>query len=299
MATGGLIIISVAVAGSNARARVCRCVMSEGPNVALLVVASALAGAKLQDIAKHVFGRGRARRPVVPSDSARGDGSGPTRARSRDDDAPAPTRGSVEVGRGVDAPSSALSPVRTITRKSIGSPQGVPPRARELALDAVVCARCDGCSPLVSSPRSRAASRAAAAGVPARKPDPYAAVGRERYLSWDDYFMSVAFLSAQRSKDPNKQVGAVIVGPERVICGVGYNGFPRGCSDSDLPWAKKSARGDPMETKYAYVCHAEVRANDAERVVVFVVVPGTYADARLLPFSPSRARADERHHEQK
>ena len=159
MATGGLVIISVAVAGSNARARVCRGVMSEGPNVALLVVASALAGAKLQDIAKHVFGRVRARRPVVPSDSARGDGSGPTRARSRDDDAPAPTRGSVEVDRGVDAPSSALSPVRTITRKSIGSPQGVPPRARELALDAVVCARCDGCSPLGSSPRSRAASR--------------------------------------------------------------------------------------------------------------------------------------------
>ena len=27
-----------------------------------------------------------------------------------------------------------------------------------------------------------------------------------RYLSWDDYFMAVAFLSAQRSKDPNKQV---------------------------------------------------------------------------------------------
>ena len=230
--------------------------MSEGPNVALLVVASALAGAKLQDIVKHVLGRGRARHPV--------DASGPTRARSRDHDAP--PRGSVDGARGVDAPSPALSPVRTITRKSIGSPQGVPPRARELALDAVVCARCDACPPLGSSPRSRAASLAAAAGVPARKPDPYLAVGRERYLSWDDYFMSVAFLSAQRSKDPNKQVGAVIVGPERVICGVGYNGFPRGCSDSDLPWAKKSARGDPMETKYAYVCHAEVRASDGASV---------------------------------
>jgi dCMP deaminase len=265
--------------------------------VALLVVASALAGAKLQDIVKHVLGRGRARHPV--------DASGPTRARSRDHDAPAPPRGSVDGARGIDAPSPALSPVRTITRKSIGSPQGVPPRARELALDAVVCARCDACPPLGSSPRSRAASLAAAAGVPARKPDPYLAVGRERYLSWDDYFMSVAFLSAQRSKDPNKQVGAVIVGPERVICGVGYNGFPRGCSDSDLPWAKKSARGDPMETKYAYVCHAEVRASDGASVagvvarVVVVVVAGVRTDARFLPFSPSRSRADERHHEQK
>ena len=72
--------------------------------------------------------------------------------------------------------------------------------------------------------------------------------------------MSVAFLSAQRSKDPNKQVGAVIVGPERVICGVGYNGFPRGCADDHLPWAKKSKTNDPTETKYAYVCHAEMNA---------------------------------------
>ena len=66
---------------------------------------------------------------------------------------------------------------------------------------------------------------------------------RQRFLSWDDYFMSIAFLSAQRSKDPNKQVGACIVGPDRLILGVGYNGFPRGCSDDDLPWAKKSDVG--------------------------------------------------------
>ena len=72
--------------------------------------------------------------------------------------------------------------------------------------------------------------------------------------------MSVAFLSAQRSKDPNKQVGAVIVGPGKIICGVGYNGFPRGCGDTELPWAKKSREDDPMDTKYAYVCHAEMNA---------------------------------------
>ena len=44
----------------------------------------------------------------------------------------------------------------------------------------------------------------------------------------DDYFMSVAFLTAMRSKDPSTQVGACIVNPDRkVIVGVGYNGFPR------------------------------------------------------------------------
>ena len=72
--------------------------------------------------------------------------------------------------------------------------------------------------------------------------------------------MSVAFLSAQRSKDPNKQVGACIVDPNRIILGIGYNGFPRGCSDETLPWAKKSQDGDKLKTKYPYVCHAEMNA---------------------------------------
>jgi deoxycytidylate deaminase len=81
-----------------------------------------------------------------------------------------------------------------------------------------------------------------------------------RYLSWDDYFMAVAFLSSQRSKDPAKQVGACIVDCNNVICGIGYNGFPRGCPDSKLPWAKRSRNGNPLETKYPYVCHAEMNA---------------------------------------
>ncbi|CAO2818061.1 uncharacterized protein LOC130797695 [Amaranthus tricolor] len=80
------------------------------------------------------------------------------------------------------------------------------------------------------------------------------------YLSWDDYFMAIAFLSAQRSKDPNRQVGACLVSQNGVILGIGYNGFPRGCSDDKLPWAKKSKNEDPLETKYPYVCHAEVNA---------------------------------------
>ncbi|CCO17377.1 deoxycytidylate deaminase [Bathycoccus prasinos] len=95
---------------------------------------------------------------------------------------------------------------------------------------------------------------------PKKKPNPLSKEKRERYLSWDDYFMTVAFLSSQRSKDPNKQVGAVIASESKLILGVGYNGFPRGCGDDALPWAKKSPTGDPLETKYAYVCHAEMNA---------------------------------------
>ncbi|KAI3859413.1 hypothetical protein MKX03_013780 [Papaver bracteatum] len=82
----------------------------------------------------------------------------------------------------------------------------------------------------------------------------------KRYLSWDDYFMALAFLSAKRSKDPNRQVGACLVSHDGIILGIGYNGFPRGCADEKLPWAKKSVTGDALETKYPYVCHAEVNA---------------------------------------
>ncbi|MDL2269274.1 dCMP deaminase family protein [Desulfosarcina sp. OttesenSCG-928-A07] len=80
---------------------------------------------------------------------------------------------------------------------------------------------------------------------------------RTDYLSWDDYFMAVALLSAQRSKDPSTQVGACIVNPKKHIVGVGYNGFPTGCSDDALPWARE---GVHLETKYPYVCHAELNA---------------------------------------
>ena len=85
-------------------------------------------------------------------------------------------------------------------------------------------------------------------------------MARANALSWDDYFMSVAFLSSMRSKDPNTQVGACIVNSEKRIVGIGYNGFPRGCSDDALPWARHSENGNELDTKYPYVCHAEVNA---------------------------------------
>ena len=80
---------------------------------------------------------------------------------------------------------------------------------------------------------------------------------RDDYISWDEYFMGIAVLSSMRSKDPNTQVGACIVSPDRKIVGVGYNGFPIGCSDDDLPWDRE---GEWLETKYPYVCHAELNA---------------------------------------
>ena len=80
---------------------------------------------------------------------------------------------------------------------------------------------------------------------------------RTDYISWDDYFMAVAQLSALRSKDPSTQVGACIVNKNKRIIGIGYNGFPSGCSDDKLPWDRE---GDFLQTKYPYVCHAEMNA---------------------------------------
>jgi len=99
-------------------------------------------------------------------------------------------------------------------------------------------------------------------------------------IKWDDYFMAIAFLSSMRSKDPSTQVGACIVNPDKRIVGMGYNGFPRGCSDDELPWCRQAE--NELDTKYPvrlpilllsysartsnphhrlqYVCHAEVNA---------------------------------------
>lgn len=80
---------------------------------------------------------------------------------------------------------------------------------------------------------------------------------RNDYITWDEYFMGIALLSAMRSKDENTQVGACIVNDENKILSLGYNGMPIGCSDSEMPWKRQGA---PIDTKYMYVCHAEFNA---------------------------------------
>ena len=80
---------------------------------------------------------------------------------------------------------------------------------------------------------------------------------RQDYISWDQYFMGIALLSAQRSKDNHTQVGACIVDEDNKILSVGYNGMPSGCPDDSMPWERD---GQMLDTKYAYVCHAELNA---------------------------------------
>jgi len=80
---------------------------------------------------------------------------------------------------------------------------------------------------------------------------------REDYITWDQYFMGIAIISSERSKDPNTRVGACIVNDQNKILSMGYNGAPIGFSDDVMPWARE---GENLNTKYPYVCHSELNA---------------------------------------
>lgn len=70
---------------------------------------------------------------------------------------------------------------------------------------------------------------------------------------WDYRFIDMAALVASWSKDPSTQCGAVIVRPDKTVASVGFNGFPKGCSDDDEFYADR-------DLKYARVVHAEQNA---------------------------------------
>lgn len=107
---------------------------------------------------------------------------------------------------------------------------------------------------------------------------------RNNYISWDEYFMGVANLSAERSKDETSQVGACIVNQRNRIIGIGYNGLPYGCDDDEFSWERS---GDFLETKYAYVVHAEANAilnssNDLEGSRIYVTLFPCNECAKLI-----------------
>ena len=75
-------------------------------------------------------------------------------------------------------------------------------------------------------------------------------------ITWDEYFMGMAILSSQRSKDPNTKVGACIVDQDHKVVSNGYNGMPIGVDETKISWNK----GEGLDSKYLYVCHAEFNA---------------------------------------
>lgn len=78
------------------------------------------------------------------------------------------------------------------------------------------------------------------------------------HIGWDEYFMSIAILSSMRSKDGSTKVGAAIVSKEHKVLSLGYNGMPIGIDDDKIPWARTGE--SELDTKYPYVCHAELNA---------------------------------------
>jgi dCMP deaminase len=70
---------------------------------------------------------------------------------------------------------------------------------------------------------------------------------------WDNRFLGLARHVAQWSKDPSTKCGTVIVDANRIVVGIGYNGFPRGVNDSPARYADR-------DTKYKFVVHAEANA---------------------------------------
>jgi len=70
---------------------------------------------------------------------------------------------------------------------------------------------------------------------------------------WHERFLDLATHVANWSKDPHTKVGAVIIGDNRRIVSVGYNGFPSGVDDNQI---ERYSRPE----KYLFTEHAERNA---------------------------------------
>ncbi len=111
-------------------------------------------------------------------------------------------------------------------------------------------------------------------------------------ISWDQYFMGLALLSAQRSKDARTKIGACVIDAHNRIIGIGYNGFPRGCPDDEFPNAGRfdeAGNALPLqETKLAYVVHAEANAilnsmgRDMQWATLYCAMPPCHECAKLI-----------------
>jgi dCMP deaminase len=73
--------------------------------------------------------------------------------------------------------------------------------------------------------------------------------------SWDKYFINLCEVIKTRSLDPNTQVGCCIVDKDNRIKATGYNSYPPGCRDEELPFNR-----DGEINKYNFIVHAETNA---------------------------------------
>lgn len=80
-----------------------------------------------------------------------------------------------------------------------------------------------------------------------------------KVVNWSQYFMLQAMVASFRSKDPNTQVGCVIVDNNNRQVAMGYNGFVSGVDESEISWSNRPDLAQ-KDTKYPYVVHAEANA---------------------------------------
>jgi dCMP deaminase len=85
-------------------------------------------------------------------------------------------------------------------------------------------------------------------------------LGPRQTISWDEYFMRIASVVAHKSKDPNTNVGAVVVDNRNCIVGVGFNGPPPNIPDDQIPWDREGS--SELDRKYCWISHAESNALD-------------------------------------
>lgn len=96
---------------------------------------------------------------------------------------------------------------------------------------------------------------------------------------WDERYMELAKLVSTWSKDPNRQVGAVVI-KDRYVVGLGFNGFPRNINDS-------KARLNDKELKNLLMVHAEVNALNAagregDTIYIYPLLPCTHCIGEII-----------------
>jgi dCMP deaminase len=83
-------------------------------------------------------------------------------------------------------------------------------------------------------------------------------LGPREAISWDEYFMRIAIVVSQKSRDPHTQVGSVICDKLNRIVSCGYNGPPIGIDPAQIPWDREGPTA--LDTKYQFIMHSEDNA---------------------------------------
>jgi dCMP deaminase len=101
--------------------------------------------------------------------------------------------------------------------------------------------------------------------------------------NWDRYYLDICKVVASRSKDPNTQIGCVIVGPAHEIRSTGYNSFPRGIRDDVQERLERPAKYLWMEhAERNAICNAARAGTSTEGCTIYVEIMPCMDCARAI-----------------